>query len=192
MDRYEIITPFTIPLIHHPPIPTDVVVGGDNTNSPGFNTSHVPVPSSQTPQHDTISHVRHMLSQMQAHFDFPPSLVFTPPPTKDSDGYSLRIGSQLLVPNSYLSLSLIDDDSAAVISYELFLIKHLNVLNALPLQGHASTFEVESLRNKVLDTLEQLDQRKGNEWNKQLHAQLNPNTFIISGEDQRAPWLWTS
>jgi len=177
--------PLTTPLI-----PVDVVAGGDHTDPPSLDTSHDPTPGSRTPQFDTITHVRHMLTQKRAHFDFPPSLVFITPPTKDSDRYASRNGSQLLVPNSYHPLSLVDDDSVAVVSYELFLVEYLNVLNMVPLQeGHASASEVESLKNEVLDTLQQLDQRKGNEWNKQLCAQLNPSTFIISGEDQRAPWL---
>lgn len=171
------------PSLATPTIPVDAVVGGDSTNSPGLEASHDPVPNSQTPQHDPIGHVRTIVSQMRAHFNFPPSLVFTQPPTKDSDGYVSGIGGQLLVPNSHCPLSLVDNDSAAVVSYELFLVEYLNVLNGLPLQDHASAFEVESLRNEILDTLGQLDQRKGNEWNKQLYAQLNPNTFIISGED---------
>ena len=180
--------PPPLPSFTTPPVPFDVVAEGDNADSPGPDTSHIPVPSSQTPQLNMISHVRCMLSQKRAHFDFPPSLIFIAPPTKDSDRYSSRINSQLLIPNSHHPLSLVDEDSAAVVSYELFLVEYLGVLSALPLQeGHASASETENLKNEVLGTLRHLDQRKGDEWNKQLYAQLNPCTFIISGEDQRAP-----
>ena len=178
------------PSLATPHIPLDMVVEGDDIDFPSSGTSQNPVPSSRTPQPDMISHIRHMLSQKRAYFDFPPSLVFTVPPTKDSDRYSLRIASQLLVPNSYHPLSLADEDSTAVVSYELFLVEYLDVLNALPLpEVHASASEGEDLRNEVLDTLRRLDQSRGDEWNKQLYAQLNPSTFVISGKDRRAPCL---
>lgn len=167
-----------------PPPPVDTVASGDNANSPGSNPTPSPAPNSQTPQVNLISHVRHMISQKPTNFEFPPSLVFVAPPTKDSTPYPSRVNSQLLLPNSYHPLSLVDNDSVTVVSYEYFLVEYLDVLNALPPEGHESTLEVENLRNRIFDTLQYLDRSKANEWNKQLDAQLNPSTFIISGKDQ--------
>ena len=171
-------------------MPADAVAGGDNADSPDSRTSPIPIPvpipipSSRVPRVELTEHIRHILSQKRANFDFPPSLVFVAPPTGDSTLYQSRASNQLLVPNSYRPLSLVDNDSAAVISYEYFLVEHLDALNAIPLQeGHASVLEVENLRNEILDTLQRLDRSKGDEWNKQLHAQLHPSTFVISGKD---------
>ena len=129
-------------------------------------------------QYDSISPTRHLLSQKREHFNFPPSLVFAAPPTKDSSPHQPGIGNQLLSPNSHHPLSLSDSNSLAVVSYEYLLVEHLGILN-----GHASVPEVETIKEEILDTLRYLDQKKGTEWNKQLRAQLNPNAFIISGED---------
>jgi hypothetical protein len=168
----------------HPP---DAVAGRGNANFPDSNTSSDPVPSSQVSHLNLISHVRRLLSQKRANFDFPPSLVFVAPPTENSSNYPLRVRDQLLVPNSFRPLSLVDEDSATVISYEYFLVEHLDVLNALPSQGgDMSALEMEILKDEILDTLQRLDRSKGDEWNKQLCAQLNPGTFIITGKDQRA------
>jgi hypothetical protein len=167
-----------------PPIPVDVVTGGDDTNFPSSETSPDPVPH----QVSLINHLRYMLSQKLVDFNFPPSLVFTTPPTKYSDCYTPGTSGQLLVPNSHCMLSLIDNNSMAVVNYEHFLVEYMGVLNAISLQeARVSVSEVESLINEILDTLQNLDRRKGDEWNKQLYAQLNPSTFIISGEHQRTP-----
>ena len=130
--------------------------------------------------------MRHLLSRKHENFNFPPSLIFIAPPTKDSNRYQLRVDSQLLLLNSYNPLSPADNDSVAVVSYERLLVEHLGVLTALPLQDawHVSAREVETTKAEILETLRYLDRKKGDEWNKQLCAQLNPNTFIISGEDQ--------
>ena len=146
------------------PMSVETVAGRDEDNSPSPSVSLGPVPSSQIPRINMISHIRHRLSKKRAGFDFPSSLVFVAPPTKDSSRYPSRVSSQLLVPNLYHPLSLADNDSALVISYEYLLVEHLDILNALPLQeGHASPFEVETLRTEILDTLQYLDRRKGDE-----------------------------
>lgn len=99
----------------------------------------------------------------------------------------MRVDDQLSLLNSYHPLSLVDNDSVAVVSYEHLLVDYLGVLTALLLQdGHAFAYEAEITKAEILDTLQYLDRKKGNEWDKQLYAQLNPNTFIISGEDQLA------
>ena len=117
-----------------------------------------------------------------------PQCVFVAPPTEDSSCYSPRAVNQLLVPNSYHPVSLVNINSVAVISYKYLLVEYLDMLNSLPPQaGHASVYQVETLRSKILNTLQYLDQRRGDEWNKQLQAQLDPNTFIISGKDQCTP-----
>ena len=166
------------------PMLTEALDGGNNEiPSPGGSPDPIAIP--QTVQTDSISHIRDLLSQKRANFEFPPSLVFTTPPTKDSNHYQPRADTQLLVPNSYHPISLVDNDSAAVVNYECLLVEHLNVLNALPLQdGHISASEVGDIKTEILGTLRYLDRKRGNEWNQQLCAQINPSTFIISGENQ--------
>lgn len=142
---------------------------------------------SQTPQINPIGPIQHLLSQKRANFDFPSSIVFAVPPSKDSNRYQLRVNGQLLLPNSYHPLSIVHEDSLAVVSYEYSLVEYLDVLNAFSFQdGNISASEVEIVKDEILDTLRYLDRRKGDEWDKQLCAQLNPNTFIISGEDNHA------
>lgn len=192
-DTARLIVPPPPPSFDTPPIPADTTTGGDNTDLPSSDAPLGPVLGFQIPRVHMIDHIRQMLSRKRAGFDFPSSLVFAAPPTKDSNRYPSRTISHLLIPNSYHPLSLVDNDSAAVISYEYLLVEHLDVLNSLPLQTeYGSAFEVETLRNEILETLQYLDRRKGDEWNKQLRVQLNPGTFIISGRDQRTPWLRTN
>ena len=170
------------------PMTMDTATDVDDVNSPSSETSQNPVPDFQTPYINMVDHVRQMLSQKRTSFDFPPSLVFVAPPTEDLSCYSPRAVDQLSVPNSYYPLSLVDVDSVAVISYEYLLVEYLDVLDSLPPQaGHASVYQVETLRSEILDTLQYLDRRRGDEWNKQLQAQLDPNTFVISGKDQCTP-----
>jgi hypothetical protein len=133
----------------------------------------------------SINYVRDLLSRQGVNFYFPPSLVFATPPNEDSNRYRLRGDNELLSPNSYHPLSLIDNDSAAVVSYEYLLVEYMDVLDSLPLQdGNASVSEARALKDEIFTTLRHLDQKKGNEWNKQLAARVNPDTFVISGKDQ--------
>ena len=172
-----------LPSPSSPPVSADAGNSGHN-NSPSLDPSPDPTASSQMLQINSINYIRHLLSQKRANFDFPPSLVFAVPPTEDSNRYHPSADDRLLLPNSYHPLSLSDNNSVSVVTYEYLLVEHLNVLNALPLQdGCTSASEVETTRNEILGTLRYLDQRKGDAWNKQLRVRLNPNTFIISGED---------
>lgn len=161
----------------HPPMSAPGASNSGNDNSPNLIAS--------TQCLDTINYIRDLLSRKRASFCFPPSLVFATPPTKDSNSYRLRDNNELLSPNSYHPLSLADDDSVAVVSYEHLLVEYMVMLDAIPLQdGHASASEARALEDEIFNTLRHLDQRKGREWDKQLCARVNPDTFIISGKDQ--------
>lgn len=189
-SRSAVRPPFSSSTSSTPPVLAD----GRSTRNhyhPGPHTSPNPTGSSQIPQINQSSHIRHLISQKRANFEFPLSLVFITPPTKDSTHYQLKVvDNQLLSPNSHYPLSLHDDDSGAVVGFEYLLVDYLSVLNALPLQdGDTSVSEVTTTRDEILDTMRYLDRKKGDEWNKQLCAQLNPNSFIISGEDSHVHWL---
>jgi hypothetical protein len=184
-DSRSIIPPL-LPSSSPPPIPTDAVHSGNNS-SPAPAAPLDSITGPRVSQADSTGHIRRLLSQKRANFVFPSSLVFAVPPTKDSNQYQPRVDSQLSLLNSYNPLSLGDDDSAAVVSYEYLLIEYLGVLNVCPPQdGYTSASEVEVTKDEILDALRYLDRGKGNEWNKQLRAQLDRDTFIITGKEQDA------
>jgi hypothetical protein len=158
------------------PIATDMPVDRHPDIIPEPENMHQP----HHPQIGIVDHIYHLLTRKRADFSFPPSLVFSVPPTKDSAQYSHRTNAQLLRPNSYCGLSLKDDDSAEVVGYECLLAEYWDVLQPY-LSGVGNELAIAT-KDLIIEALHHLDRSKGAEWDKQLHAKQNPDSFIISGE----------
>jgi len=166
-------------------LPPSLIPSSVDTGMPVDLRSDVPlepenVSQPHRPQIDIVNHIHQSLTRKRAHFSFPTSLVFSDPPTKDSAEYPHRTDAELLKPNSFFPLLLADGDSAEVVGYECSLAEYWDVLQPYP-PGAGNELAMVT-KDLILDALRYLDRSKGVEWNKQLRAKKDPDSFIISGE----------
>lgn len=146
-----------------------------------FPDSPLPNPSPHSSS-VAVGHAMDFLQMRNAAWKFPTSLVFAPPPMKDSPNFTPRTGEELRYPNSTFPLSLRDQESSQVIGYECFLNESLQVLelHVVHDDGPLATRIAESI-NTILDTLATLETSKGIEWDRQVRAEKSPDTYVLTG-----------
>lgn len=131
---------------------------------------------------DIIEYTVNFLHTRNSAWRFPTSLVFATPPTKDSPHFTPKTATELRAVNSSFHLSLRDEGSAQVVGYECFLIDTLQLLESydLPEDDPMVTRTKESITT-TLEILSTLDSQKGAEWDRQVHAQKSPDTYLLTG-----------
>ena len=137
-------------------------------------------PSLSTP--NTIEYTINFLHARISAWRFPTSLVFAPPPTKDSPHFTLKTATELRVGGSSFRLSIRDRESSRVVGYECFLLDTLQLLEAYDLPGDdpMATQTAESIAT-ILAILATLDTNKGVEWDRQVRAQKDLDTYLLTG-----------